>query len=109
MTIILPPFEYFSGHLSSKTGMEREGSVLLSAYIAFSLRQYFRLINLSFAVQNGSERVGGGPLKSVVYWEESGVSTVGDTDLALALPLTTCGPCYTHSRSLRLQSLIFQH
>lgn len=60
--------------------------MLLSAYIAFSRRQYFRMINLSFAVQNGSEWVGGGPLKLVVYWEESGVSTVGDSDLALALP-----------------------
>lgn len=60
VVIILPPFEYFSGHLSGKIGVEREGSELLSAYFAFSQRQFFRTINLSFAVQNGCEWFGGG-------------------------------------------------
>lgn len=81
VTLILPPLEYFIGRLSGKTGVERNGSEFLSADTAFSQRQYFRMINLPLAVQNGCEWTGGGwgrGLKSVVYWEEYGVSTVGD-------------------------------
>lgn len=70
LTLILPPFEYFIGHLIRKTGVEREGCEFLSADIAFPQRQYFRMINLPFNVQNGFEQIGGafeitGPLGRV--------------------------------------------
>lgn len=51
---------------------------LLSADMAFSQRRYFRMIDLSLAAQNGCEWIVGGSLKSVVYREEYGVSTVRD-------------------------------
>lgn len=77
MALTIPTFEHFIGHLSGKTSVERK---FLSADTAFSQRQYFRMINLSLAAQNGCELIGGGSLKSAVYWDEYGVSTVGDVN-----------------------------
>ena len=60
VTLILPPLEYFIGHLSGKAGVERKGSEFLSADTAFSQRQYFKMINLPLAVQNVFEWIGRG-------------------------------------------------
>lgn len=105
VTLILPPLEYFIGHLSGKTGVERNGREFLSADTAFSQRQYFRMINLPLAVQNGCEWTGGGWGRGLNQWsteKSMGLAQWGIWILALVLPLTICIPCYTQSPTLCL-------